>query len=308
MDFDVMSHHSYKNLIAMFNKSSNLYGSEWLALVFANRNQKYGAYELRSHAANTMLKAFFIAAPLFVGVFVAPSVISALKGQSDVVDNSKIVGVEIDNIIRELPPKELPKAEEVAAPKEKEMVQEKPVAAPKVKSVGMTDNIKVVKDDLVTTQPPTSDEIKDAVIASTTQDGVASKGNADLGTDKPGTGEGLGTGGNGTGSNEVQNLASVDVYPEFPGGMDAWAKYIQKNLRYPSMASENGVQGKVFLSFVVEKDGMITDVKVTRGIGFGCDEEAMRVIKKSPRWKAGMQNNLPVRVRYNMPISYMMQN
>ena len=290
----------------MFNKSSNLYGSEWLALVFANRNQNYGAYELRRHAANRMLKAFFIAAPLFVGAFVAPSIISALKGTPEVVDNSKIVGVEIDNIIRELPPKELPKAEEVAA--RKEVIQEKPVAAPKVKSVGMTDNIKVVKDDLVTAQPPTSDEIKDAIIASTTQDGVAIKGNADLGTDKPGTGEGLGAGGNGTGGNEVQNLATVDVYPEFPGGMDGWAKYIQKNLRYPSMASENGVQGKVFLSFVVEKDGTITDVKVTRGIGYGCDDEAMRVIKKSPRWKAGMQNNLPVRVRYNMPISYMMQN
>ncbi|MNR28422.1 Gram-negative bacterial tonB protein [compost metagenome] len=74
------------------------------------------------------------------------------------------------------------------------------------------------------------------------------------------------------------------------------------------MAQEEGIGGKVFLSFVVEKDGTITDVKVTRGIGYGLDEEAMRVIKKSPRWKAGMQNNLPVRVRYNMPINYTINN
>ncbi|MFN0292280.1 energy transducer TonB [Pedobacter helvus] len=289
----------------MFNKSSNLYDSEWLALVFANRNQNYGAYELRSHSANRMLKAFFIAAPLFVGAFVAPSIISALKGAPEVIDQTKIVGVELDNIIRELPPKELPKVEEVAAPEE--VVQKKSVA-PKVKSVGMTDNIKVVKDDLVTAQPPTTDDLKGALIASTTQDGIASKGNAGLETATGGTGEGIGIGGNGTGGNDIHNVATVDVYPEFPGGMDAWAKYIQRNLRYPSMASENGIQGKVFLSFVVEKDGTITDVKVTRGIGYGCDDEAMRVIKKSPRWKAGMQNNLPVRVRYNMPISYMMQN
>lgn len=74
------------------------------------------------------------------------------------------------------------------------------------------------------------------------------------------------------------------------------------------MAQDEGVSGKVYLSFVVEKDGTITDVKVVKGIGYGCDDEAMRVIKKSPRWKAGMQNNLPVRVRYNMPISYTISN
>lgn len=288
----------------MFNKSSNLYGSEWLALVFANRNQKYGAYELRSHSAHTMLKAFFIAAPLFVSAFVAPSIISAFKGAPEIVDDTRTTVVEIDNIIRELPPKELPKEKEVAAPEE--VVQKKSVA-PKAKTVGMTDNIKVVKDNLVKNQPLTTDELKDAVIASTTEAGVLSKGgNADLGAETGG-GSGLGTG-TGTKGNGEEILSFAENSPEFPGGMDAWVKYIQKNLRYPSMASENGVQGKVFLSFVVEKDGTITDVKVTKGIGFGCDDEAMRVIKKSPRWKAGMQNNLPVRVRYNMPISYMMQN
>ena len=70
------------------------------------------------------------------------------------------------------------------------------------------------------------------------------------------------------------------------------------------MAQEANVQGKVYLSFVVEKDGSITDVNVLKGIGAGCDEEAIRVIKKSPKWKAGLQNNQTVRVRYTMPISY----
>ncbi len=288
----------------MLKNSSNLYGGEWLALVFANRNQNYGAYQLRKQASANTIKALLIAAPLFIAAFVAPSVIAALKGTQDVVDDTSTTVVEISNNIHELPPKELPKPAENKVP---EQVAPK-AATPKVKSVGMTDNIKVIKDDLVTAQPPTSAEIENAVIASTTQAGVGGKGNAGLERGTGGTGEGIGIGGNGTGGNEVQNLATVDVYPEFPGGMDGWAKYIQKNLRYPSMASENGVQGKVFLSFVVEKDGTITDVKVTRGIGYGCDDEAMRVIKKSPRWKAGMQNNLPVRVRYNMPISYMMQN
>ena len=288
----------------MFNNSSNLYGSEWLALVFANRNQSYGAYQLRSQSSHTMLKAFFIAAPLFVGVFVGASIIAALKGKEVVTDTSIPVEVKIDNVVHELPPKKELKPAETKAQDE---VASKAIA-PKAKTIGMTDNIKVVNDDLVTLSPPTADELKEAVVASNTQDGVAGKANAELGSDKTGTGVGLAAGGTGTGGNEVHNVASVDVYPEFPGGMEAWSKYIQRNLRYPSMAQEEGVGGKVFLSFVVEKDGSITDVKVTKGIGYGCDEEAMRVIKKSPRWKAGMQNNLPVRVRYNMPISYMISD
>jgi len=86
--------------------------------------------------------------------------------------------------------------------------------------------------------------------------------------------------------------------------MKAFTKYMERNLRYPSQAQEDGIQGKVFLSFVVEKDGSITDVKVLKGIGFGCDEEAMKVIKKSPLWKPGKNKGIPVRVRYNMPINF----
>ena len=283
----------------MFNKSSNLYGSEWLALVFANRNQNYGAYELRRQSSNTLLKAFLIVAPLFVAAFVGPSIASAFKDEEVVVDPIQKV-VEVDNAIHKIEPKQ----EEKKVEKQAEVETPK-VIAPKVKSVAMTDKITVVKDDLVTLQPPTSDEIKNAVIASTTQDGIVGKGNADVPTAPAGLGLGTGTVGNG---NEIVEAAGVEVYPEFPGGMEAWSKYIQRNLRYPGMAQDAGVQGKVYLSFVVEKDGTITDVKVVRGIGYGCDDEAMRVIKKSPRWKAGMQNNLPVRVRYNMPISYTISN
>jgi len=73
------------------------------------------------------------------------------------------------------------------------------------------------------------------------------------------------------------------------------------------VAKENNVSGKVFVTFVVEKDGSLTDVKVVRGIGSGCDEEAMRVLKASPKWKAGIQNGRPVRVQYTMPINFALQ-
>jgi protein TonB len=79
---------------------------------------------------------------------------------------------------------------------------------------------------------------------------------------------------------------------------------LQKNIRYPAIARENSTQGKVIISFVCEKDGSLTDVKVARGIGDGCDEEAMRVIKASPHWTPGVQNGRKVRVAYNVPISF----
>jgi protein TonB len=286
----------------MFNNSSNLYGGEWLALVFANRNQQYGAYKLRSQSSHTLLKAFFIAAPIFVAAFIGPSVISAMKkDKAAIVDAPVKPPVDVRDIIHEIKPKEEPK------PAAKPVEQDAPKVIPaKVKSVAMSSNIKVVKDDLVTTPPPTTSELDNAVISSVSQDGLPGKINADIGPGK--IGDGAGVGGNGTGGNEIYETAGVEVYPEFPGGMSAWAKYIQRNLRYPDMAQQEGIQGKVFLSFVVEKDGTITDAKVIRGIGYGCDAEALRVIKKSPRWKPGMQNNLPVRVRYNMPISYLINN
>jgi protein TonB len=92
--------------------------------------------------------------------------------------------------------------------------------------------------------------------------------------------------------------------PEFVGGMDAWAKFLGKNLRYPVQARDEGIQGRVTVSFVVEKNGELSNVKVLKGIGYGCDEEAIRVIKKSPFWKPGFQNGRPVRVSYVMPIVF----
>ncbi len=92
--------------------------------------------------------------------------------------------------------------------------------------------------------------------------------------------------------------------PAFPGGMDKLMKYLSDNIKYPSQARELGIQGKVFLSFVIEKDGSVTDVTLLRGIGGGCDEEAIRVVKNMPNWIPGKQRNIPVRVRFNLPVNF----
>jgi len=97
---------------------------------------------------------------------------------------------------------------------------------------------------------------------------------------------------------------SVETVPEFPGGLDAFGKFLAANIRYPYSARRDRVQGRVIVSFVIEKDGTITDPKVARGIGGGCDEEALRVIKLMPKWVPGIQNGKPVRVAYSVPIAF----
>lgn len=85
-----------------------------------------------------------------------------------------------------------------------------------------------------------------------------------------------------------------------------FGNFLRKHLRYPERARDAGIAGKVFVSFVVEKDGRLTDIKVLRGIGYGCDEEAARVLKKSPSWKPGIQNDRTVRVLYTIPLHFQM--
>jgi periplasmic protein TonB len=98
----------------------------------------------------------------------------------------------------------------------------------------------------------------------------------------------------------------VEDQPQFPGGESARVKFLSDNLRYPTMAREAGIQGTVFVTFVVERDGSVTDVRVLRGIGGGCDEEAVRVVQNMPRWQPGRQRGQPVRVQFNMPIRFML--
>lgn len=96
----------------------------------------------------------------------------------------------------------------------------------------------------------------------------------------------------------------VEVVPSYPGGIEAFYQFIVKNIKYPRVAKENGTKGKIIVTFVVERDGQLVDVKVARGIGDGCDEEAVRVIKLTSPWKPGLQGGKPVRVAYSVPINF----
>ncbi|MCF6361238.1 MAG: energy transducer TonB [Cyclobacteriaceae bacterium] len=103
-------------------------------------------------------------------------------------------------------------------------------------------------------------------------------------------------------ADEIFNI--VETYPSFPGGNKAFYKYISKKMKYPPQARRMGIEGKVFVQFVVDENGNISDVKLMRGVGAGCDEEAIRVIKNSPKWNPGKQRGKAVKVRMVLPITF----
>ena len=272
----------------MLNPSSNLYKAEWLDLVFKDRNKSYGAYLLRSESSVITVKAFFMVVPVFILLFAGPMIYNRLHP------------VMVQTDVEMKPVDSLPPLVDLQIPDKK---MELPKAAPeleKVKTVKMVADISVVEHPKIEESMPTVDELKDALIGQVTQDGKAADP-ASVSVVGKGTENGSGTA---AADNTVYDGPTVERFPEFEGGMEAWAKFIQRNLRYPAMAQEKETQGKVFVSFIVEKDGSVSNVTLIKGIGDGCDEEALRVIRKSPHWKPGQQNRQSVRVRYTMPLSF----
>ncbi|MES2829202.1 MAG: TonB family protein [Bacteroidota bacterium] len=281
----------------MLNTSSNLYKAEWLNLVFKNRNQSYGAYALRSESAGNTIRALFIGASFFILLFAAPKIYSLLNSSS-IVEDTKLPDdriVEINPLRPPVPPKPLP--EEIKPPAPAPLKQ-------KVKMIKLPNHF-VPKEEAPQVDVPTIKEIEKAVIGPAVQEGLASEYSmATTGGNGEGSAVGSGTGVGTSTGDAIYDPVGLEIYPEFEGGMKAWYKYVSRNLKYPEMAMDQSKGGKVFLSFVVERDGSISNVQVMRGVGFGMDEEATRVIKKSPKWKPGVQNGKAVRVRFNMPITF----
>jgi len=99
----------------------------------------------------------------------------------------------------------------------------------------------------------------------------------------------------------------VEQDPEFPGGVEALYKFVQQNIKYPQLAKENNITGRVFVQFVVEKDGSVSNVRAARDIGGGCGAEAVRVVKSMPKWTPGKQRGKAVRAAYTLPVNFNLQ-
>lgn len=265
----------------------DIFRKEWLEVVFADKNKTYGAYQLRkSNGANTS-RALIIGSIIFIVLFFSPKIYSLIKGSMDHEDEQ----LKAQEVILAPPPPVDPKTPPPPP------VEPPP---PKIDQVKMPPPI--VKPDIeVRDEPPTVEKLKEA---DPGQRDIKGDPTADIVIAEP-VGEGpKREAAVAVDDNKVYDFVSIEKQPEFPGGISKFYGYLSKAIKYPPMAQENNVQGKVFLSFVVEKDGKLTDITVTRGLGSGTDEEAIRVLKASPRWNPGIQNGKPVRVKYNINVNF----
>lgn len=253
----------------------DLLKNQWLDVIFEGRNKAYGAYELRKTNGKTTTKSLIIGGVIFIFLVSIPVLANLLPDSSDeAVLDQKITTVK-------LPPKEKP-PENLPPP---------PPPPPKVDQVKFVKPV-VAKAEDVTEEPPKVEEIKDKKIGAET---IKGDPDAQLSVEPVGNGPSVVED-----DNQIYNTAGIEVKPDFPGGLEKFYKFIGKNFQVPE---EEGLKGKVFVTFVVEKDGSLTDIKVLRDIGYGTGKEAIRVLKSCPKWNPGEQNGKKVRVLYSLPIS-----
>lgn len=271
----------------MFYPKSDIFSQGWLDVIFEGRNKQYGAYVLRRDASKQAAFALFIASTVFIISLLVPLIKSRIF--SDVIQSIP-EPFEKAHIIELAPPPPIDKflPEPPASPR----------PAPRISQVRMPPP-KVVAENQVTEEPPSATELKLVDPGSQTVEGNP---NATIHIDIPsGTGQIDARITEGGGAID-EPFRSVEVEPSFPGGMEAFLKYVQKNYRYPDRAVLQGVKGKIILTFIVERDGSLTDIKIVRDLKFGTGEEAVRLLKASPKWSPGIQNGREVRVAYTLPI------
>ncbi|PSL28416.1 energy transducer TonB [Dyadobacter jiangsuensis] len=268
----------HQNLLAM-EKSLN-------DIVFENRNKSYGAYDLRKGYGQTVQRAVVMGVAFFLLLVMFPQLYAKLIPDPKPDDIAYIVeATPVDIIMEEQP---VPPAREEPDPVQKTVKSVTPEVLPD--NEVPIEELPPVVDDLQNAQPSTEtvdgvDNLE--VIAPPVENAVAPKAEA-AGVEK----------------RKEETFTFVEQSPQYAGGNEAMAAFLRKNLKYPSQASRAGIQGKVFVQFTVGSDGKIENAAAVKGIGFGCDEEAVRVVKMMKDWMPGKQAGVPVRVRFTLPIAF----
>lgn len=263
-------------------------------IVFKGRNKAYGAYDLRLKYNKHMVLATTVAIAAFSAALIGPLVDTIFF--SDPVKYTPPTYTIIEPVILPLPPSHTPKPKPETAVLPTAPAREKKVATEKYS------DIKVVDDATPGTETvPDQDELSKVVIGTTKIDGELPEIPSVLITDTPPAGI---EGGTGDAPAETEPFIVVDQMPQFKGGTGDLMQYLSRKLRYPVAAQNNGIEGTVVVTFVVGITGEITDVQVLKGLGFGTEEEATRVVEQMPRWEPGRQNGRAVPVRYTLPIRF----
>lgn len=272
----------------------DLVNNDWVDLVFQGRNQEYGAYQLRKGTSKRNVISVIIMLAAAALIYVGISLKNFIEASTQKVAVTQV---------QELSALEKPKEKAEVKQKKVEIQQPEKVVERVKSSVKFTAPV-IKKDDEVKPE----DELKnqDELLNTKTAIGALDvKGNDDKDGEVLKLKE---TVAQPEPKPEPEKIFEVvEQMPSFPGGDKALMDFLQNNVKYPVVAQENGVQGRVVISFVVEKDGSITDVRVVRSVDPSLDKEAARVVKSMPRWIPGKQNGAAVRVKYNVPVSFRLQ-
>ncbi|SHH00702.1 protein TonB [Flavobacterium fluvii] len=264
----------------------SIYETRWIDLIFENRNQEYGAYQLRRESVKSSLTALFIGFLFVASIGTITTIASHFNRNVEPVitipedsDPIVITKVNLDKIVEPMLPEIQSQATEAT----------------------------IVKDQLINpviVHPADANPDIATNVENKNVSDVISDGTGTIGTN-PTSGNGAGTGTETTKAVDygttVVNTAILDKMPEFPGGMDKFYKYVGNNFEKPEIDDINTL--RVYVSFVIEKDGSMTDIKVSRDPGYGLGREAVRVLKSlKTKWSPGIIDSKPVRTAYNLPI------
>lgn len=268
----------------------SLYETKWTDLVFENKNKEYGAYQLRQESSKTSFSALFLALLLIATLASVSMLISRLTTTSTIQQSIPQIDevirlVDLDQIVR-------PETEEfVAPPQEQQAVTEVTDASQLINPVVTRTEDAVQNIAPNTENIPTVDKTSSGT--GTTTNPIPSSENGNTTATQPATtGDG----------NSVVNSAILDKMPEFPGGIGKFYTYVGNNFNKPELDAERTL--RVYVSFVIEKDGSMTDITVKNDPGYGLGKEAVRVLKSlKTKWTPGILEGKAVRTAYNLPIT-----
>jgi protein TonB len=276
----------------------DLISNEWSDMMFENRNKEYGAYVLRRQTGRRNVISMIAVLLLFAAVMIfmiAKNAYEAYQKEHAVMDQV----TELSALTQQKKKEAKVERKEIPVKQEQQQVVEKVKSSVKFTAPVIKKDDEVKPEDELKSQ----DEIMNSKVAigalnvvGNDESGEVLKAKEVIATEpvKPKEEE-----------NKVFDV--VEQMPSYPGGMGALMQYLSSNIKYPVIAEENGIQGRVICTFVVERDGSITDVKIAKSVDPSLDKEAMRVVSKMPKWIPGKQNGSAVRVKYTLPVTFRLQ-
>ena len=285
----------------MAKSNVDLTSKEWRDLVFADKNQEFGAYVMRAESDKRHNKAFVIllaSLVALIGIIIVWGIYSDKMAEKAAIEAKmqaeKMLAAQLEQMEQEEPEEQEPEEQKVEI--EIPEVPQEVLATVQVTQIAIVDD---VKNEVMEMEEQLEDNTARGVVNQegsddadkfkAVQEAVVVKEPEPV---KP---------------KEDEVFVAVEQQAEFPGGMPALMKWLSSNIRYPEAAQQNDVQGRVVVKFIVEKDGSVSQAQIVKGVDKDLDKEALRVVNKMPKWQAGKNNGVAVRSYFTLPVQFRLQ-